>query len=128
MLLLTTGCSSTPAVGSVKGKVTVNGKPLPRGLITFLSTGGNNDPFNCNIINGEYEIPELPVALAKVCIIPPTSETPPPIDQGDLMPVAVPTVVRSPFHIPEHYQNPETSGLEFTIKKGENEYNIDIKN
>jgi len=124
-LAATTGCSNDPGRGSVKGKITVDGKPLPKGMITFLSEAGNKDPFSSAIVNGEYAIPDMPAAAAKVYIILPLSDEPLQVDKGDLMAPVRPGRV-SKLTVNEKYQNSATSGLEFTLQKGENTYDINL--
>jgi hypothetical protein len=119
------GCGTDPGRGSVKGKITVNGKVLAKGRITFLSEGGNKDPFSTAIVNGEYFIPDIPAALAKVYIVPPLSDDPLPVDKGDIVPTARPG--RGPrIVVPDKYQNATTSGLSLTVQKGENTFNADL--
>jgi hypothetical protein len=124
LLALTAGCGG-PGRGSVKGKITVQGKPLPRALITFLPEGGNRDPVNAAIINGEFETPDMPAGLAKAYITPPQTEEPPPVDKGDLSPVAR-SGRKGLLVVPEKYGNPATSGLSLTVQKGENKFDADL--
>lgn len=118
------GCGNDPGRGSVKGKITVNGKPLAKGLITFLTSSGNKDPYSSAITNGEYAIPDMPAGPAKVYIIPPLTSEPPPVDKGDLVPAARPG--QKKLVVPDKYQNPETSGLSLVVQKGENKFDADL--
>src|SRR2546423_1656505 len=63
------GCGSG-GTGVVSGKVTVNGKPLKKGLITFSSEVGNRDPYSARIVYGAYQTGEIPCGPAKVTIYP----------------------------------------------------------
>ena len=64
-VLALAGCGSG-GTGVVAGKVTVNGKPLKKGLITFSSEVGNRDAFSAAIKDGLYKTGEIPCGLAKV--------------------------------------------------------------
>jgi hypothetical protein len=56
ILLLTWGCGSSER-GAVRGRVTVNGAPLPEGEISFVGLGPNAGPSSgARIENGEYSI------------------------------------------------------------------------
>jgi hypothetical protein len=124
LLAFAAGCGSDSGRGSVKGKITVSGKPLAKGTITFLPTTGTKDPITTPVTNGEYTIPDLPVGLAKVYIIPPLTSEPSPVDKGDGVPAARPE--RKKVVVPEKYQNPTTSGLSLTVQKGENKFDADL--
>jgi hypothetical protein len=124
-LSLAAGCGGDAGRGSVKGKVTVGGKPLPKGMITFLSEGGNKDPYSAAIVNGEYAIPDMPAAPARVYIVPPASNGPPPVDRGDSTPALRPGR-QTRLVVPERYQNAQTSGLTLTVNKGENTFDADL--
>jgi hypothetical protein len=113
--LLATSCGG--GTGSVKGTITVGGKPLPSGLIVFLPEGGNKDPMNCAIRNGEYETTPMPAGLARIYIIP-SSRRPQAEGGSDLVP-AVREAANDPFTVPTKYQTVETSGLTVTVKAGE---------
>ncbi len=125
LLASVVGCGGDSGRGSVKGKITVGGKPLPKGMITFMSEAGNKDPFSSAIVNGDYAIPDMPAGGAKVYIIPPLSDTPPPKDKGDLTPP--PKLGKGPkLVVADKYQNAATSGLSLTVKKGENVFDADL--
>jgi hypothetical protein len=98
----------------------VNGKPIERGLITFLPQSGNMDPINAAIIDGVYDTGPMPAGLAKICIFPPTTK---PEESGggggDLVARPKKGAVRDPNAVPAKYQNAETSGLTVTVKSGE---------
>src|SRR5262245_2998889 len=131
MTALGAGCGSPP--GTVSGTVKVNGQPLPKGLITFLSEVGNKDPYSAQIIDGKYQTSPIPAGPAKVMIIPGLESAapsePPKEGQGnDLMPTVQPGRVKKPgLVVPDKYQNAETSGLSLTVKSGENTFDVDMK-
>jgi hypothetical protein len=126
-LLALFGAGCGQQTGVVSGKVTIEGKPLPRGLITFLSDVGNKDAFNAAIIDGEYRTAAIPCGHAKIMILP--TEGPPKSEKGggnDLQPGARPAAAAKPV-VADRYQDPDTSGFEITVKPGDNDFNADLK-
>src|SRR5262245_18457053 len=118
LALFCLGCGGT---GVVSGKVTVNGVALPKELITFLSEVGNKDVYNAAIADGVYRTAEIPCGPAKVIIIPALGEGPPPEAKGiDLRPPVRPVRGKANVQVPAKYQSADTSGLQLTIKPGEN--------
>lgn len=127
-VVLCSGCGG--GVGVVSGKVTVNGKPLERGSITFLSEVGNKDPFTASIQDGEYRTDLIPVGTTKIYVLPPMDLSqkvgggdllapPPKAQEGGGLPPG-----RGYFH--DRYTEAGTSGLEYTVKKGENTHDINL--
>jgi hypothetical protein len=114
------GCGSGGA-GSVSGKVTFQGKPLPSGRITFFCEGGEKPVMSCNIKDGAYKIDKAAVGSARVSVQtfefkrvhvpgePKSSNLP-----GDEEPATPGSYVR----IPQKYRVPDSSGLTYTITKG----------
>lgn len=121
--LFSVGCGQ--GTGVVTGKVTLDGKPLPRGLITFLSEVGKKDAFSAAIIDGEYRTDPIPCGPAKVTVI--ATDGPPTEEKGgsDLQAGPRPGT-KTMVVIPDRYQKPDTSGFELTIKPGENPFNADM--
>lgn len=117
-VFLSTSCSSKP--GGVKGKITVNGKPLARGLITFLPQSDKNDPVSATITDGAYDTTLIvPPGVSKIYII--ASSTKPEETTGGNDLVARPKTApsRDPNAVPTKFQDAETSGLTVTVKAGE---------
>jgi hypothetical protein len=65
--LLATGCFSS-STGTVTGNVTVNGKPLEKGQITFSPGGNEGGTAGGEIANGKYEVPDLAPAQYHVSV------------------------------------------------------------
>jgi hypothetical protein len=121
--VLSASCTGS-ATGTVKGKITVNGQPLPDGLITFESEVGNKDPFSAAVKDGAYETGPIPVGLCKVSVI--QNKVPRPAAPGnDLVPVANPRD-RAAVTVPPKYGRSDTSGLTFDVKAGPNTFDKDL--
>ena len=127
--LLGAGCGP-PRTGTVSGKITVRGKPLSKGLITFLSQVGNKDSYNAAIVNGEYRTGEIPVGLARIVIIPAMRASPstPPEEakRGDRIPQPKPRGSKSVDDVPAKYHSANTSSLHMTIEPGVNDFSTNL--
>jgi hypothetical protein len=123
------GCSSgppKPEIGSLKGKVTLDGAPFTGGQVTFrgrvtgIGTTAELKP------DGTFEVitPEggLRVDTYEVAVTPPP---PPPLD-----PIASAAGTAPPpeaSKIPEKFRDFATSEFTVKIEKGANEANFDMK-
>jgi len=123
VVLLSAGCGGDLPTRPVSGTVTVGGKELKRGSITFVSTVGNKDAYTAVIEDGKYKTEPIPVGLCKITVIVPP---PRPGEGGHDMPAARKDKDKgkdkSPVPHPK-YQETTTSGLEYTVVKGDNSYN-----
>ncbi len=54
-LLLVAGCGQ-PTVGTVSGTVTMDGKPLDQGIISFVSADVRGAPVTVNVTAGKYQL------------------------------------------------------------------------
>ena len=111
--------------GVVSGRITVNGQPLPDGLITFESEVGNKNAYAAAIRQGVYETEPIPAGPCKVTVI--HSAVPRPAETGgnDLVPVR--KAKDGPgITVPDKYHRSDTSGLTFTVKSGANTYDQDL--
>ena len=123
--LVLSGCGGgpdLPPLAEVSGTVTLDDKPLPRGMVQFVpdkSKGTTGAPAVGNIDSqGRYTLRTAGVEGAvighhKVRV----EARQEPKDETDSMP---------PSLIPQRYQNPETSGLAFEVKAGQDNQ-IDLK-
>lgn len=122
------GCS--PPRATVAGRVTLDGKQLPAGRVTFLCDGKGRPAVAGAITSaGTYEIVHLPPGRATVSVetfkpqprpapgIDPTSGADPSLDWEDTGPY-VP--------IPQRYANPTTSGLEYEMTPGPQTFDIQL--
>src|SRR5262249_45419644 len=114
LLLTVTGCG--PYTGSVSGTVTFKGKPLPGGMVTFSHSDGR---FSYGKIagDGSYSTPNAPAGEVKIGVA-----TQPPLIPGSKVGPLGPYVP-----IPIRYKDAETSGLTFTIQRGEQTHNINLE-
>jgi hypothetical protein len=117
--------SSGPELAPVSGTITYNGKPVPKGTVTFASTepGRRNATGQLNA-SGKY-----------------TLQTENPGDGAELGDYNVtvyahdekildykPKVPEPPKILaPEKYENPKTSGLKATVKRGSNNFDFPLK-
>jgi hypothetical protein len=131
LLLLSVGCTGK---GSISGRVTLDGKPLPLGTITFHSEEGRHDVFNASIRDGSYAIDGVQAGKARVTIV---SVDPARVGAAaastgqaggsDVKPRAAPAATPGFVAVPERYANPEQSGLTWQVLVGAQVYDVDLK-
>jgi hypothetical protein len=129
LLPLTTSCGSQ-AKGTVSGKVTYQGKPLPSGFVTFVPEKGA--PVYSEIqSDGSYRVDQVPIGLVRIGIQPKSA-------QNTLASSAMPrnpqdvtklkaAMTATETQIPSQYANPNSSGLTYTVTKGLQQYDIVLK-
>lgn len=129
-ILLLAGCGKPagPAGATVEGKVTVNGSPATAGQVTFKV--GSSTISGMIQSDGAYRAIDVPVGDAKVTVTAPSGG--PKIDakaaakmkkDDSDMPHSATT---SAVPIPAKYGKPETSGLSYSVKAGNNVYDIEL--
>ena len=143
--LFSGGCdnSGMGPQGEVSGKVTYQGKPLPGGQVTFVTSKGYT--FNAVIDpEGNYKR-SVPVGEARVLVDnrmllksnepskpdlrhPPGVKPPAGVKQDDTGTSSVPTITGTYVPLPGKYSYPDASGLTYTVKSGTQTYNIDLSN
>lgn len=91
-------------VAIVSGKVTVQGKPLAEGTVTFVLLGDQEKLASAVVKNGAFTV-------------------------KDLLPgkYAVAVVGKPAASVPAKFGSEETSGLTYTAQAGTNEFNIELK-
>lgn len=121
----------------MKGKVIFNKKPLPAGQISFI---GSKSTVMAEIQpDGSYEIANAPVGEVNITVkTVPLAEmmgkgSPPPKGIGPMKPpdgggneaggAAKPGKY---VRIPDRYADPARSQLKFTVKKGDNEHDVEL--
>jgi hypothetical protein len=118
---LAAGCG--PAVGTVSGDVTFNGKPLGGAVVSFVSPEGTIRTAIANAA-GHYAVDNVPAGPVQVTVRPPS-----PADAGDSHTTKKPerpkpAPQREKSVIPDRYGESTSSGLGTTVKPGGNRYDI----
>lgn len=65
LLVFVAGCDRGPAVGTIKGQVTIDGQAVDGGLIRLVPKDGNSQPADSIITAGAYSI-TMPIGEKKV--------------------------------------------------------------
>jgi hypothetical protein len=136
VLLVAAGCGSS---GTISGKVRYKGKELTSGRITFI-TAERGRAFPAPIgPDGSYHVQGVPVGPVKVTVQSFQEAPTPPGSQGG-RPAGVPKDVELPKDmsqsslrptkaqsaVPEKFNDPQTSGLEYTVIDGKQEKDFDL--
>jgi hypothetical protein len=122
-LALLTGCSGGHFESSVSGTVTLDGKAIGPGFLVFAPIAGDTNPANGAIqTDGSYELKTANTAglrpgTYKVSVTV--------LDQPDVPPGERSYVVAK-SRIPEKYNDPNSSGLEFDVESGSNTIDIPL--
>jgi hypothetical protein len=135
---LSVGCSK----GTISGKVYYQGKPLPGGTITFIPEGkGELRPALINK-DGSYQVDRVavgPVKIAVFCSAGPPAALPrsrirnmmnmkPPKDAPPVVEKFLAAGNTDGYVIlPEHYSDPDQSGLTYDVKSGSQDFDIQLK-
>ncbi len=139
-LLGFSGCGGDPDAlpegpkGTVSGKVTSNGKPVPEGsIITFTPEGGSGIPASGSLAaDGSFKLRakgsfDVPAGIYKVSISPPATQE---MSAEDAMKAQMAGTLPDfqVKEIPQKYRSPDTSGESFEVKEGDdNTYDLDMK-
>lgn len=99
------GCSQQP--GSISGEVTINGKPVPRGVISFHSEDGTPVVTNAPIMDGRYAVSGVPAGNVIVTV---GNPSPKGAMVGGL--------------VPRQYADPDTSTLTLIVQPGEQTHHV----
>jgi len=122
--------------GKITGRLTFQGKPLATGTaVSFMQMEKGFLAFGLTDADGKFTVKswnngDMPVGKYKVMLAPSTTATPAPEK-----PVSAeeafdkPELVDPPVSVdfPKKYRDTTTSGLEFEVKSGSNEFEIDLK-
>jgi hypothetical protein len=134
-LLVLTGCGK--GQGVVTGTVTFKDRPLIYGSVVILASDGI--PRNAHILpGGSYTLPDVPCGDARLAV-----HSPDPAQMDELLEAEkikikkglsqslerkLPDIDRAKwFPIPPAYGDFEKSGLELSVQKGSNSYDIRLK-
>jgi hypothetical protein len=138
MLLFLTACSGDfdyGPTGTISGKLTLEGKPLPAGSsAVFMEPKAGYLAFGLTDAEGNYKVTtwndgNMPIGTYRVMVHPPAPA-------NDSETASAEEILANPekykarpvkTDIPKKYREVSTSGLSFEIKKGENTIDIDLK-
>lgn len=119
ILCCTLGCGGSTS--SVSGRVTLDGRPLTKGTITFSPTGNAPAAIGQISSSGTYRLfvgtsssvppGQYQVTIVATELVEPTATDPSPL----------PTPLT-----PEKYNNPATSGLSAEVKAGSNSFDFKL--
>lgn len=124
LVLVIAGCGGR---GSVTGKVTFNSKALPFGQVMFEGSDGETRQSAIGK-DGSYTVSDLATGQAKAAVNSPNPQSIQIVVKGDKKrgQESYPPVPGW-FPIPSKYNSVDQSGLSYTINKGENTIDIDLK-
>jgi hypothetical protein len=142
LCLVGLGCGGAKGRATVKGQVTIGGKPLNSGSVGFHGSGDRAGSATIDR-NGNFTMSDAPIGDVKISVsVPknsgrgvmgpkPSTKNPTgemkdpnkPAEGAAEAPIDPAKIVQ----IPEHYGDPEKSGLTFKVEKGESTHNIELK-
>jgi hypothetical protein len=127
--------------GTVKGQVVFFDKKLTAGTVIFITQDGRSGSGNIDF-SGNYTVPDAPVGVCTVTVsVPKMTGMPGGMQGGPKPPPGLPPMKQPGsgeaesstlidpskiVQIPAKYANKESSGLTFTVERGENTYNITL--
>jgi|SRR5208282_5666742 len=119
-LLFSAGCGGPGyAPSTVKGRITIDGAPVPKGYITFSPTGGSHGPVVASAIkNGEYRCEKVPQGKVQVTFVAQAAELTTVFDKVNKVNHEIPKDI-----LPPAYQQ----GQAAEIAPGENPLDFDLK-
>jgi hypothetical protein len=125
LTLAAVGCGGR---GDVSGKVSYKGKPLVFGTVQFEASDKTIKQANIEA-DGSYSIPGVPVGEAKVAVSSdnPKSSAFQPLQREGMPPSKPLPEVVGWFPIPTEYQDLSKPKLTYTVTRGKNMYDIDLK-
>jgi hypothetical protein len=133
------GCGPSKATGVVHGKVTFNNRPVVMGNVVFV---GDNNRVGSGVIgkDGSYTVSDAPVGKVRIVVTVPKrpmmmggrgmSMPKPPKDMhmpAEMTPEG--SELKDPGNqipLPDRYSDANTTPLEFTVTKGEQNFDIKI--
>jgi hypothetical protein len=114
------GCK--PANGVVKGRVTLDDKPLTTGSVTFVVSKGTGVSGGIEA-DGTYTAVNVPLGEVTVVVSGAIMPTAP---AGKPDPRKPPEPAGPTGTVPKKYQDPKTSGLTLTVQAGEQPFDIKL--
>jgi hypothetical protein len=118
------GCG--PAVGTVSGTVTQNGRPVPDVTLSFVSPDGTVNTAQVGT-DGTYTVANVPVGPVQV-----TVQSTRAVGESEQEVIkkgksGVAPKAASKVGLDPKFGDPQTSGLSLTVKAGDNKYDVDLK-
>jgi hypothetical protein len=139
LLVLLTALGCGPGSATVSGRVTYQGEPLTAGDLIIYGANGQIQSGQISA-DGTYAIYKAPVGDVKMAVLtpkelPPQRPEPAGVPQGKkggrkktLVNVEVPAPPPVKIvPIPDRYKEPDKSGLNFTLKRGEQTIDLNLK-
>lgn len=124
--------STNEPMGKVTGSVNYKGKPVPQGTaVMFLMSSKGFGALGEVDENGQYVLKAagrdmVPAGKYAISIRPPTGPEMTPEEVMEALKKKKPA--GDPFRtVPQKYRTPETSGLTFEVKTGDNQFDIDMQ-
>lgn len=133
VLVVLAGCSGGPKLAKVTGTVTLDGKALPRGTLTFEAPGQR--PATATVVDGQITEATtfkpgdgVPVGAHKVAVSA-TVDPGPAIsaNPGEASRPSGGNYMGGKSLIPTRYNNPETSGLTAEVGPGDTALKFELK-
>jgi hypothetical protein len=132
--LLCAGCGPTAApTGTVSGVITLQGKPLAAGTVSFRNDEKGLVASMQLDASGRYELrfaggKQIPIGMYAVTISPPEPHVLTAAELASEKSAAVKNAAPPPRQdIPQKYRFAETSGLSFTVDAGANTFDLDLQ-
>ena len=116
------GCG--PSVTEVSGTVTFKDRRLTSGSVIFVGQDGESSS-SAIAEDGSYRIEKAPIGLVRIGVA-----SHPRLPSGLIKRPGQASASRKDpkdSTIPKKYENHETSGLDYTVERGSNTINIDLK-
>jgi hypothetical protein len=124
LVLAILGCSG--GVGSISGKLTYKGQPIPNATITFFTDQGMPFPVISGS-DGTYTISNIPVGevLVSVAAPPPANTESGSREKDAAARAAAPKAADTPsYTLPTAYADPGSSELKIAVHSGNNLFDI----
>ena len=130
---LVAGCSGDARVSVVQGTVTLDGKPVADASVTFMPTEGGRPAFGITDASGKFQLSTFAtgdgalLGIHTVTIMAVDEQVSSKTEKlaeeyGSLTEVMRPNArPKQVWRTPQRYSEAETSGLEFEVKRGENQ-------
>jgi hypothetical protein len=126
LALVLTGCGRSSRVGGITGKVHLGTRPLTGGSVTFVGADGTKASSGIGR-DGTYRISQMVVGPARIAVVSRTHVPPGLLRSGRRQAKGTAAAEERPVAIPKRYERPESSGLTYTVLKGEQPFDIKLE-